>query len=43
VRPLRVAAAAAVVLVSGVAAMDAAFDLHALVEVAQAPGLLGRS
>ncbi|HEY2522251.1 MAG TPA: M56 family metallopeptidase [Streptosporangiaceae bacterium] len=35
--PLLVAAAAVVVLVSGVAALDAAFDLHALVELAQAP------
>jgi hypothetical protein len=43
VRPLLVAAAATVVLVSGVAALDAAFDLHSLVELAQAPGLLGRS
>lgn len=40
VRPLLVAAAAAVVLVSGVAAVDAAFDLHALVELAQAPAFL---
>jgi hypothetical protein len=43
VRPLLVAAAAAVVLVSGVAALDAAFDLHALVELAQAPAFLTRS
>jgi hypothetical protein len=35
--PLLVAAAAAVVLVSGVAALDAAFDLHAVVELAQTP------
>jgi hypothetical protein len=38
-----VAAATAVVLVSGVAALDAAFDLHALVELAQAPAFLTRS
>ncbi|HXP55298.1 MAG TPA: M48 family metalloprotease [Streptosporangiaceae bacterium] len=43
VRPLLVAAAAAVVVVSGVAALDAAFDLHALVELAQVPSLLGRA
>ena len=42
-RPLLIAAAAAVVLVSGVAALDAAFDLHALVELAQAPAFLTRS
>jgi Zn-dependent protease with chaperone function len=42
-RPLLVATAAAVVLVSGVAALDAAFDLHALVELAQAPAFLTRS
>jgi hypothetical protein len=41
VRPLLVAAAAAVVLVSGTAALDAAYDLHALVELAQAPFLTG--
>jgi hypothetical protein len=43
VSPLLVAAAAAVVLVSGVAALDAAFDLHALVELAQAHTFLTRS
>ena len=43
VSPLLVAAAAAVVLVSGVAALDAAFDLHAMVELAQVPSFLGRS
>jgi Zn-dependent protease with chaperone function len=43
VRPLLVAAVAAVVLVSGVAAIDAAFDLHALVELAQAPAFLTHS
>jgi hypothetical protein len=42
-RPLLVAAAAAVVLVSGAAALDAACDLHALVELAQAPALLTAS
>jgi Zn-dependent protease with chaperone function len=42
-RPLLVAAAATVVLVSGVAALDAAYDLHALVELAQAPAFLTRS
>jgi Zn-dependent protease with chaperone function len=36
VRPLLVVAAAAVVLVSGVAALDAAYHLHAVVELAQA-------
>ncbi len=41
--PLLVAAAAAVVLVSGVAALDAAFDLHAVVELAQVPSFLTRS
>lgn len=41
--PLLVAAAAAVVLVSGVAALDAAFDLHAMVELAQVRSLLTRS
>jgi hypothetical protein len=41
--PLLVAAAAAVVLVSGVAALDAAFDLHAMVELAQVPSFLTRS
>ena len=40
VRPLLVAAATAVVLVSGMAALDAAYELHALVELAQAPALL---
>jgi len=35
--------AAAVVLVSGIAALDAACDLHALVELAQAPAFLTRS
>ena len=34
------AAAGAVVLVSGTAALDAAYDLHALVELAQAPAFL---
>jgi hypothetical protein len=43
VRPLLVAAAAAVVLVSGTAALDAAYDLHALVELAQAPAFLRAS
>ena len=43
VRPLLVAAATAVVLISGVAALDAAYDLHALVELAQAPAFLTRS
>ncbi|HWG14790.1 MAG TPA: M56 family metallopeptidase [Streptosporangiaceae bacterium] len=43
VRPLLVVAAAAVVLVSGVAALDAAYDLHALVEMAQAPAFLAHS
>ena len=43
VRPLLVAAAAAVVLVSGTAALDAAYDLHALVELAQAPAFLAGS
>jgi Zn-dependent protease with chaperone function len=43
VRPLLVAAAAAVVLVSGAAALDAAFALHTLVEVAQVPAFLTRS
>jgi hypothetical protein len=42
-RPMLVAAATAVVLVSGVAALDAAFDLHTLVELAQAPAFLTRS
>jgi Zn-dependent protease with chaperone function len=42
-RPLLVAAAATVVLISGVAALDAAYDLHALVELAQAPAFLTRS
>jgi Zn-dependent protease with chaperone function len=42
-RPLLVAVAATVVLVSGVAALDAAYDLHALVELAQAPAFLTRS
>ncbi|HEX4256733.1 MAG TPA: M56 family metallopeptidase [Streptosporangiaceae bacterium] len=41
--PLLVAAAAAVVLVSGVAALDAAFDLHTVVELAQVPSFLSRS
>jgi Zn-dependent protease with chaperone function len=40
VRPLLVAVAAAVVLVSGISALDAACDLHALVELAQAPAFL---
>jgi hypothetical protein len=43
VRPLLVAAVTAVVLISGVAALDAAYDLHALVELAQAPAFLTRS
>ncbi len=43
VRPLLVAAATAVVLISGVAALDAAYDLHALVELAQAPAFFTRS
>ena len=43
VSPLLVAAAATVVLVSGVAALDVAFDLHALVELAQAHTFLTRS
>jgi Zn-dependent protease with chaperone function len=42
VRPLLVAVAAAVVLVSGISALDAACDLHALVELAQAPAFLAR-
>ena len=42
-RPLLVAAAAAVVLVSGAGALDAACDLHALVELAQAPAFLTAS
>jgi Zn-dependent protease with chaperone function len=42
-RPLLVAAAAAVVLVSGAAALDAAYDLHALVELAQTPAFLAHS
>jgi hypothetical protein len=42
-RPLLIAAAAAVVLISGVAALDAAYDLHTLVELAQAPAFLTRS
>jgi Zn-dependent protease with chaperone function len=42
-RPLLVTVAAAVVLVSGVAALDAAYDLHALVELAQAPAFLTHS
>jgi hypothetical protein len=40
VRPLLVTAAMAVVLVSAMAALDAAYDLHALVELAQAPAFL---
>jgi hypothetical protein len=43
VRPLLVAAAAAVVLVSGMAALDAAYELHALIELAQAPAFLTHS
>jgi Zn-dependent protease with chaperone function len=43
VRPLLVAVAATVVLISGAAALDAAYDLHALVELAQAPAFLTRS
>jgi Zn-dependent protease with chaperone function len=42
-RPLLVAATAAVVLISAIAALDAACDLHALVELAQAPTFLTRS
>jgi len=42
-RPLLIAAAAVVVLVSGVAVLDAAYDLHALVELAQAPAFLTHS
>jgi Zn-dependent protease with chaperone function len=42
-RPLLVAAAAAVVLIAAIAALDAACDLHALVELAQAPAFLTRS
>jgi len=42
-RPLLVAAAAAVVLVSGAAALDAAYELHAFVELAQAPAFLTAS
>ena len=41
--PLLVAAAAAVVLVSGAAALDAAYELHAFVELAQAPAFLTAS
>jgi len=37
IRPLLVVAVAAIVVVSGVAALDAARDLHALVELAQTP------
>jgi hypothetical protein len=40
VRPLLVMAATAVVLVSGIAALAAACDLHALVELAQARAFL---
>jgi Zn-dependent protease with chaperone function len=43
VRPLLVAAAAAVVLVSGVAVLAAAYELHALIELAQAPAFLAHS
>ena len=42
-RPLLVAVAAAVVLVSGAAALDAAYELHAFVELAQAPAFLTAS
>jgi len=35
--------AATVVLISGAAALDAAYDLHTLVELAQAPAFLTRS
>ena len=43
VRPMLGVAATAVVLVSGVAALDAAFEFHALVELAQAPAFLTHS
>lgn len=43
VRPLLVAAVAAVVLISGVAALDAARDLHSVVELAQAQVFSARS
>ena len=43
VRPLLVAAVAAVVLVSSVAALDAARDLHAIVELAQTQVFTSRS
>ncbi len=39
IRPLLVVAFAAIVLVSGVSALEAARDLHAIVELAQAPGI----
>lgn len=42
-RPLLVVGVAALVVVSGVSALDAARDLHAIVELAQAPSLLSRS
>jgi Peptidase family M48 len=43
IRPLLVAAVAGVVLVSSVAALDAARDLHAVVELAQTQVFTGRS
>ncbi len=43
IRPLLVAAVAAVVLVSSVAALDAARDLHSVVELAQTQVFTGRS
>jgi geranylgeranyl pyrophosphate synthase len=39
IRPLLVVAFTAIVLVSGVSALEAARDLHAIVELAQAPGI----
>ena len=39
IRPLLVVAFAAIVLVSGVSALEAARDLHAIVELAQGPGI----
>jgi hypothetical protein len=39
IRPLLVVAVAALVLVSGVSALEAARDLHAIVELAQVPGV----
>jgi Zn-dependent protease with chaperone function len=43
VRPLLVTAATTLVLVSTMASLDAAYHLHALVELAQAPAFLTRS